>query len=125
MKKKGSKSDFTAERNAELRAVFFSQAAYATDNISLQKTINTPSSRFWVEPERARDVISRIEKDPSSLNRMQPRRRRMYATLLHRYQTIRTEHPGLSKIDSVTMAIYSQAPEFFISPSTARGIIYS
>ncbi len=125
MKKKGSKSDFTEERNAELRAAFFNQGHYSTSDAVMNQTVRTPSSRFWVDPDRARDVVSRIEKDPGCLEKMIPERRRMYTALYQRYLEIRGQYPGQSKIQSVTMAIYSGAPEFYLSASRARRLVYS
>lgn len=123
MKKKGNISDYTDERNAELRNAFFSQLGYSTSAEALQKAVKTPSSRFWVDPDRARDIISRIEKDPKSTHRMYPQRKRMYEALYHRYREMNRQFPGQSKIQTVTMAVYSQAPEFFLTPSAARRIV--
>ena len=125
MKRKGNKSDFTDERNAELRAAFFSQGAYSTSDESLRQTLRTPTSRFWVDPDRARDIMSRIERDPKSIETMLPERQRMYMALYRKYREIRRLHPAKSKVESVTMAIYSGAPEFYLSPSRARHIIYN
>ena len=124
MKKKGSTSDFSRQRADELRAAFFSQGIYSTSDTVMNKTVKTPASRFWVDPERARDVMSRIENDPGSLHRMHPERRRMYTDLYRRYREIRLRHPEKNKIESVTMAIYSGAPEFYLSCSRARSIVY-
>lgn len=124
MKKKGSCCDFNAQRNAELRAAFFNQDVYSTSDAVIQRTVKTPASRFWVDPDRARDVMSRIEKDPDTLNSMNPERRRMYAALYKKYQELRRQFPSYSKIKAVTIAIYSGAPEFFLATSSARAIIY-
>lgn len=125
MKKKGSFCDFRDSRAAELRAAFFSQDLYSTGNEVMKQIVKTPSSRFWVEPERARDVLSRFEKNPQSIARMHPERQRMYLVLYERYKELRIKNPTESKISCVTMAIYSGAPEFFLSPSTARSILYN
>ena len=124
MKRKGNKGDFYTERDAELRAAFFSQGVYSTCDEIMEKTVKTPTSRFWVDPDRARDVMSRIEKDPDSVAGMHPDRRRMYLELYKRYRKIRHNNPAQSKIQAVAMAIFSGAPEFFLSPATARSIIY-
>ena len=125
MKKKGNTSDFIAQRNAELKKAFFSQDHYSTSDASLAKTLKTPTSRFWVDPDRARDVMSRIEHDPKCMDGMDAERRRMYGALFEKYQEIRRQYPDQSKIQAVTMAIYSGAPEFYLSPSRARSIIYT
>lgn len=124
MKKKGSISDYNAERNAELRAAFFNQDIYSTSDAVIRKVLKTPTSRFWVDPERARDMMSRIERNPESLSGMLPERQRMYKALFKKYRKIRSQQPSITKIDAVTKAIYSGAPEFFIAPSTARTLIY-
>ncbi len=124
MKKKGCTSDFIPQRNSELRAAFFNQDAYSTADPVMQKTVKSPASRFWVDPERARDVISRMEKDPSSTKGMLPERQRMYKDLYKRYQEIRRQFPQHNKIEAVTIAIYAGAPEFYLSPSRARYIVY-
>lgn len=125
MKRKGSKSDFTEERNKELKSRFFSQEVYSTSDKSLIKVIKMPASRFWVDPDRARDVISTIKKNPGVLEKMYPERQRMYKALLSKYEEIQRQFPDKSRIDCVSMAIYSGAPEFFITPSTARNILYN
>ncbi len=125
MKRKGSRSDFAQERNAELRAAFFSQNNYNTDLNNMERLVATPASRFWVDPYRARDVMSRMETNPDALSGMIPQRRRMYAALFKRYSEIRKRNPGMPKIECVSAAIFDGAPEFFITPRTARAIIYA
>lgn len=124
MKRKGCRSDFNQDRDRELRRAFFSQGVYSTSDEVMRKTVKTPASRFWVDPERARDVLSRMEKDPQALSGMKPERRRMYKELFSRYIGHRRKYPLRPKIDCVSMAVYSIAPEFFISPNTARRMIY-
>lgn len=125
MKKKGCISDFTADRNAELRKAFFNQDVYSTGDAAMKKTLKTPTSRFWVDPDRARDVMSRMEKDPDALSGMKPERQRMYRALYKKYTKIRQKNPSVSKIDATATAIYAGAPEFYITPSTARKVLYS
>ena len=124
MKKKGSSCDYNAERNAELRKAFFNQGVYSTSDKVLKKTLKTPTSRFWIDPDRARDIMSRMEKDPEALSNMKPERKRMYKALFDKYQKLRKQYPSDPKIRVVSIAIYSGAPEFFIAPATARSIIY-
>lgn len=124
MKKKGNKSDFTEERNRELKAKFFAQDAYSTSDDNLNKVLKSPASRFWVDPDRARDMMSRMEKDPQAVGNMKRERQRMYTALHEKYRHIRTRFPDRSRIQCVTMAVYSGAPEFYIAPSTARAILY-
>lgn len=124
MKRKGNTCEFREKRASELRAAFFSQEVYSTCEEVMRKTVKTPASRFWVEPERARDVLTRMERNPESVSGMHPERQRMYKALYEKYRSLRLKNPEESKISCVTMAIYSGAPEFFLSPATARTIIY-
>lgn len=125
MKKKGNRCEFHEKRASELKMAFFSQNSYSTSDEAMKKILKTPTSRFWVEPERARDVLTRMERNSDYLSGMHPDRQRMYKVLFEKYQELRLKNPGESKISCVTMAIYSGAPEFFLSPSTARSIIYN
>ncbi len=124
MKKKGNKSDYSAERDTELRAAFFNQGIYSTCDEVMKRTVKSPASRFWVDPDRARDIMSRIEKDPTSISTMKPERQRMYMALYERYKKLREQYPSDPKIKAASMAVFSAAPEFFLSPATARAIIY-
>lgn len=125
MKKKGSTSDFAASRNAELRRAFFDQGEYSTSDEVMERLVRRPSSRFWVDPYRARDIVSRYQRDPRSIEGMLPRRRAMYIALSERYDEMRELHPGKSMVECMTMAVYSGAPEFYLSPARARDILYS
>lgn len=125
MKRKGSTSDFASQRNEELRRAFFSQDTYSTGDENLRKVLKTPTSRFWVDPDNARDVISRVIKNPALFSKMKPERERMYRALLEKYAEIQRQYPKLSRVACVSMAIYSGAPEFYIAPATARAILYS
>lgn len=124
MKRKGATSDFSKARNMELRKAFFSQESYSTSDEAMKKVLATPASRFWVDPDRARDVMSSIEKNPAILDNMKKERARMYRALFKNYNEIRKANPGKSKISCVSQAIFGGAPEFYLSPSTAREIIY-
>lgn len=124
MKRKGAKCDYSKARNRELREAFFSQKSYSTSDECMRRVIGSPSSRFWVDPDRARDVMSGIERNPAILDKMNEERARMYRALYGKYREIRKAHPEKTKISCVSSAIFSGAPEFFIAPSTARAIIY-
>lgn len=125
MKKKGSTSDFASARNEELRRAFFDQGIYSTSDEVMRKVVKKPSSRFWVDPDRARDIVSRYRRDPHSIDGMIPSRRAMYAALSHRCAELERMHPDRSMAHCMTMAVYSAAPEFYLSPATARKIIYN
>lgn len=124
MKRKGNKSDFTEARNKELRRAFFNNDIYSTSDENMKRVLKTPASRFWVDPDRARDVISSVKKNPALLEKMKPEKERMYRALMAKYDEIRSIYPEKSRVECVSMAIYSGAPEFYMAASTARGILY-
>lgn len=125
MKKKGSTSDFATERNQEIRRAFFDQGIYSTADEVMEKVVKRPCSRFWIEPLRARDIVSRYRRDARSLDGMRAHRREMFRMLDIRCAEYERRFPKKSMIRCMTMAVYSGAPEFYMSPATARRLIYS
>ena len=80
MKHKGSRCDFTQERNADiLRA--YKEIISVRDNISLleieQRLLQSSSKRFWVSDIRAYNVILTMIKG-KSLDNMNPTKREMF-----------------------------------------------
>lgn len=90
----------------------------------MEKVVKSPSSRFWVDPDRARDIVSRYRREPRSLDGMIPSRRAMYKTLSRRCAEFELRYPDRPMVHCMEMAVYSGAPEFYLSPGTARNIIY-
>lgn len=123
MKKKGSRSDFHKERRRELREAYLNQDSCMMTDEVMEKVVNTPATRFWVDPDNARDVISRVMKNPSLLGKMQAHKGRMYRELMKRYQRERSKNPEEAKISVISKVIFAGAPEFYMSTSHARKIL--
>ncbi|MBD5203850.1 MAG: hypothetical protein HDS82_03120 [Bacteroidales bacterium] len=125
MKKKGSISDFTGIRNGELYRSFSTQLRnpMVENNGELYlNTVKSPCSRFWVSERRAAEVVSALRKG-SNLPAMLEEKRRMYEEIYKRTEDILVKNPELSLSRAVEQAVWSPAPEFYLSPETARKTI--
>lgn len=125
MKHKGSISDFSEQRDAELHASFATQLRNPSvrNNKSLYTgTVKTPCSRFWVSEERASEIVASMLKG-KKINNMLNEKRRMYEEIRNRVEKIRKEQPQLSLYRAVEQAIWNPAPEFYLSPESARKMI--
>lgn len=121
MKKIGSTCEFIGERNRELHASFMKVLRESRD-VPLRDMYGLAAkqrcSRFWVSPERVVAAIGRHNDDQLDT------RRRMYEELERRIGDYRREHPRSSLIEAATAVVYSEAPEFYLTPLSAERIIY-
>jgi hypothetical protein len=103
-------SDYVADRDRELRRVFLSFFGGDADFITaVYLAAKQPASRFWCSVEK---MTERIKKnDP-------PQRQRAM------YDEIRRRCNGDYSTENIERVIYSPAPSFYITPLTARKIIY-
>lgn len=129
MKKRGSTSDFTGERDRELYAAFLEELR-TTRDIPLRelfaRAASRPASRFWVSERRAADVISAMLRgaNPDSVEKMYPRRREMYEEILRRVRAKMNADPTLCMTHAVDEAVCEPAPSFYLTDESARCIIY-
>lgn len=81
-------------------------------------------SRFWVSEERATIVVSEILRG-GDLNRIigTPTKRRMYIEIVKRVKSEIKKNPGVKLREIVYDVVDSPAPEFYITPGTAKVII--
>lgn len=126
MKKPGSVSDFTPQRDRELLAAFKNQLHLLGD-VPLpeifHRAARQPASRFWVSERRAAAVVSKMLKGDLILS-MNPKKREMYYEIFRRVERILNERPGCCLTDAVFEAVNSPAPEFYLTPKSARVMIY-
>lgn len=112
------------QRDNELTDVFLSilgEGMLAKD--AMAKAAAMPCSRFWIEPEHAMDLIwarragrwKRTQTD----NRFGVRNKNS----IRRIDAIMERCEGVYTYEKVCDVVFSPAPEFFISPRTAMGII--
>lgn len=123
MKKKGNNCEFTRERDAALMAAYRQElsetGATSLENIAAG-VARRPSSRFWVSEERAVSVVSAMLRGLDVTGNMHPSKRRMYEEIYRRIKIVRSREPDSSLVSAVSEVIYSEAPEFYLSPRYVR-----
>lgn len=126
MKKKGAVSDFTKQRNEELKNAFKAQL-YLLGTIPTEelftRAAKMPASRFWVSERRAAEVISKMLKGDMMFG-MNRKKREMYIEILIRVKEEMRREPGITVTEATFRAVNSPAPEFYLTPKSARVIIY-
>ena len=126
MKHKGSRCDFTQERNADiLRA--YKEIISVRDNINLleieQRLLQSSSKRFWVSDIRAYNVILTMIKG-KSLNNMNPTKREMFQEIYRRFIDYTKQHPSITKLDAISYVCNQEAPSFYLSPKSIHVILH-
>lgn len=127
MKTKGATSEFCALRRADIIRAYrqaCAQAKHIKVSHVMETAVSMPASRFWVSPERAACVVSALLRGKKRLDDMRPTKARMFAVIARRAAIARDSHPATPLCEIIAGIIYSQAPEFYLSANTARGIIY-
>lgn len=129
MKKKGSTSDFATQRDKELYAAFRdilcnSRGVALADMFGM--AAKRPASRFWVSEERAAQVVSWMLRGASQekIESMVAQRRAMFEEIYRRVRALMADDPSLCMTHAVNEVVASPAPEFYLSPKSARVIIY-
>ena len=126
MKKQGSTSDFTDDRNRELHRRFMdilrtSRGVALRDMFGM--AASRPASRFWVSEQRAAIVVSAMLQG-RSLGRINQKRREMYEEITRRVKRVLAYHPEMTLLAACSEVIYQEAPEFYLTDESARCIIY-
>lgn len=126
MKKIGSVVEFTPQRDDELLKAFKSQL-HLLGTIPLQEIFTRaamqPASRFWVSERRAMIVISKMIKGDQILS-MNPKKREMFYEIFRRVKSMIKDEPGITLTEATFRAVNSPAPEFYLTPKSARAMIY-
>ena len=126
MKHKGSRCDFTKERDADiLRA--YKEVISVRDNIGLleieRRLLQSPSKRFWVSVDRAYNVILNM-LNGKSISNMNSRKREMFQEIFRRYKIYSKEHPSLTKMDVIWHVCNQEAPSFYLTPKSMHVILH-
>ena len=126
MKHKGSRCDFTKERDADiLRA--YKEVISVRDNIGLleieRRLLQSPSKRFWVSVDRAYNVILNM-LNGKSINNMNSQKREMFQEIFRRYKIYSKEHPSLTKMDVIWHVCNQEAPSFYLTPKSMHVILH-
>lgn len=123
MKHIGSQSDFKEHRDNELHKAFARQlknTATTDDKNFYTNVVKTPCSRFWVSELRAAEVVGRMRKGRPLSATVLPEKRRMYQEINTRVEAWMEENPDQPLIRGVEAVVWGAAPEFYMSPETAR-----
>ena len=126
MKHKGSRCDFTKERDADiLRA--YKEVISVRDNIGLleieRRLLQSPSKRFWVSADRAYNVILNM-LNGKSISNMNSQKREMFQEIFRRFKIYSKEHPSLTKMDVIWHVCNQEAPSFYLTPKSMHVILH-
>lgn len=126
MKHKGSRCDFTKERDADiLRA--YKEVISVRDNIGLleieRRLLQSPSKRFWVSVDRAYNVILSM-LNGKSISNMNSQKREMFQEIFRRFKIYSKEHPSLTKMDVIWHVCNQEAPSFYLTPKSMHVILH-
>ena len=126
MKHKGSRCDFTKERDADiLRA--YKEVISVRDNIGLleieRRLLQSPSKRFWVSVDRAYNVILNM-LNGKSISNMNSQKREMFQEIFRRFKIYSKEHPSLTKMDVIWNVCNQEAPSFYLTPKSMHVILH-
>lgn len=125
MKKKGTISQLQHERDDDLMRAFQKELA-GRPHILLPEVLNavvsSPSKRFWVTSERAAIVIYNMMKG-DELEHMRPLKRKMFREIYRRVMKLKANYPQLSIPILTEQVVAEPAPEFYITPGSAKVII--
>ena len=125
MKKKGTISQLQHERDDDLMRAFQQELA-GRPHILLPEVLNavvsSPSKRFWVTSERAAIVIYNM-MNGDELEHMLPLKRKMFREIYRRVMKLKANYPQLSIPILTEQVVAEPAPEFYITPGSAKVII--
>lgn len=125
MKKKGTISQLQHERDDDLMRAFQQELAGRPHILLpevLKAVVASPSKRFWVTSERASIVIYNMMKG-DELEHMRPLKRKMFREIYRRVMKLKANYPQLSIPILTEQVVAEPAPEFYITPGSAKVII--
>lgn len=127
MKRKGSKVECADERIAELLRLYRERIRnckrISSDDI-LAEIVELPCHRFWVSEKRAFVVISAMMQGKNVLAKMRKPKQEMYTEIYNRARIIKEANPSLSLLEICEEVIYQPAPKIYLSPGSAKIMIY-
>lgn len=125
MRKTGDVYELKDESDAELLRTFrlhLMQEGMVRLPECAERTVMSPTSRFWVSRERATLVMYGLLRG-KGLDGMSPTRREMYGEIYRRVLAAREEHPGWSVADLTDYVVRQPAPRFYLTPKSAVVIL--
>ncbi len=126
MKKKGNVCEYTCQRDQQLCKEFRRQLSEATF-INLpeifRKVALSPAPRYYVSEQRAFLVINQW-RSTGEMPVNSRLRRKMFEEIAGKADSLMKRNPEMSLYDAVFDAVNSAATSFFLTPGSARTIIY-
>lgn len=126
MRKTGSNFELKEDRdNAVLREFHRMAARCASISMSalMPRVVKQPAPRFWVSEERATIVVSAMLRGLQVTRGMGQWKRRMFAEICRRVQSLRQQHATSPLVWLVREVVNSPAPEYYMSPRSAQNIV--
>lgn len=127
MKHKGSRIDFTPQRNEHLLRCYLlaiAQSKYIDIGHISEEIVEMECPRFWVSEERAATVVSAMARGKAVTDNMFPLRREMFEEIYRRVQERKRRGDRRPLCDIVMDVVNSPAPKFYLQPRCAMEIIY-
>lgn len=123
---KGRNFEYTEQRDRDLMNAYRIQLEncgkiHLTD--VLYKTVNSPSARFWVSEDRATIVISQMFRG-IPITDMKPMKLEMFSEIFNRVKVLQSICPDRTLADIVCEVVNSPAPKFYLTPQSAKIIIF-
>ncbi|MCM1077767.1 MAG: hypothetical protein NC411_10455 [Bacteroides sp.] len=122
----GSTLEYSEERITALMVEYdryIASCSYIRMSDVFDHIVNRPCPRFWVSDIRAAVVIAGMLKG-GQLRNMRPSKREMFQEIFRRVCRLKAAHPSLPLSQLVAEVVSQPAPKFYLSPSSARIMVY-
>ena len=126
MKKKGAVMEFARERIDDLMNAYDSyleKCKFIKMPDVYKSIVSMPAKRFYVSDTRAALVVASLMRGEPALKGMWQTKRRMYQDIYNRVLVLKDKKPNLSIVQLCAIVVAQPAPEFYITPGTAKVMI--
>lgn len=127
MKRKGATTEFAQERSDDLMRAYdeyIQSCEYIRLPELFRAIVNMPASRFWVSEMRAAVIVSAIRRGTVDLNDMLPLKKEMYLEIYHRVMRLRRQYPEKTLYELCAIVVNQPAPKFYLTPGSARVMVW-
>lgn len=128
MRKKGAVCDFIEERNEELKQAFREcrrSGDYKTTDDIFGLMAKRPVSRFYINEQRARNLIADKWKKGKWSGKILRKKQEMIEEIERRVIALMTKDRTLSLDDAVVAVVFSEAPSFYMTTRSIRTTYYN
>lgn len=125
-KQAGSKVDYARDRERDLMAAYRNYVG-SCGHINVPEVfaaiVDMPARRFYVSDVRAAVVMRKMALG-DDLRHMRPTKREMFREIHRRVNELARLSPGARLLDVVAKVVYGPAPKFYLSPGSAKVMVY-